>query len=215
MEIYLNVKLEIFAEIVGFGPVQNERFAIALGFKPRKKNLPPLVVQLNNGEIFVCEFNNANFSEENTIRFNYSYITHHDFKTVNFEKYFNLLVKDKKPINLDLGDSWDNERFLTWRYEENQDFLKKIPIKKGFCPGLGFKIARRLELIYELEIFMAIRNRFEKDEKYRKWLSEQDQIKKSIQDDIPWLLLSEQNKIVNTGNDSNKPGLDFYDNLSY
>jgi hypothetical protein len=212
MEIYKNVKPVIFAELIGLGPVSDEKFSSLLGFKPRNKNLPPLIVQLITGELFSCVFDSTNLDDGSAISFNRNFLLPEDFDKVGLDYKIKDLIQNNKPLRLFLGDDWTNERFLKW---EKCDRSIIPPNSYAISLGEGYKVARRMELIYEYSLWERIcmeTEEFQKKERsYLNWLHGRNQIEEIIREGLPWLIASELNKEFVF--DNKKPGLDFYDNL--
>lgn len=212
MEIYKNIKPSIFAELIGLGPVVDERFSSLFGFKPRNKNLPPLIVQLTTGELFSCIFDTTDLDDGSAISFNRNFLLPEDFDKVGLDYKIKDLIQNGKPLRLFLGDDWTNERFLKW---EKCDRSIVSPNSHAISLGEGYKIARRMELIYEYSLFKRIckeTEEFQKKERsYLNWLSGRNQVEEIIRQGLPWLIASELNKEF--ASDNKKPGLDFYDNL--
>jgi hypothetical protein len=214
MEIYLGASMAILAEIIGLGPAENEKFAAYLGFVKRENYLPPLVVQTECGEVFVCEFNSGEFQDSpDGVKFEKSYITPQDFQKTNMEYLLGRLLKDKKQIHFNLGESWDEERFFSWRSEvpDYINSLSKDILSTAITLTDGYEIARRMELLYELELFERIYRNTKEDEIYTDWKSGRKDSLEIIYKQIPWLYQKEIDKNKNVGFSNKKPSLDFYD----
>ena len=214
MEIYKNVKPAIFAELIGLGPAIDQKFSSLLGFKSDNKELPPLVVQLTTGEIFSCTFDPTNFDDEPAVFFNRNFLLPEDFDKVGLSSKIKDLIQNGKPLKLFLGEDWVDERFLKWE-KCDKPIFEIVLNSAGISLGEGYKIARRLELIYEYSLFEQICKETEeyqkKERTYLNWLSGRTKVAEIINKEMPWLIALEVNRKFDS--DNKKPDLDFYDNL--
>ncbi len=201
MEIYLNVSPERLPELIGLGPACDPRYSLALGFKREEHEKFALIAQLTSGEVLACRFEAINLDDESAFVFDRNFVLPEEFEKTGLDEKVKELV-DGKPLRLFLGDSWDNERFLTWE-KKDSDFLQDISLETAMRVERRTVIARRLELFEEMNHFQNICER-------TKLKSNVSLISRTItKKQFDSLYDSEVNR--SAGHSNRKPDLDEYD----
>ncbi len=154
MEIYLNVSPDTLPELIGLGPACDPRYSLALGFKREEHEKFALIAQLTSGEVLACRFEAINLDDDSAFVFERNYILPEEFAQTGLDEKVRELI-DGKTLRLFLGDSWDNERFLTWE-KKDSDFLQGISLKTAVRVERRTVIARHLELFEEMNHFQSI-----------------------------------------------------------
>ncbi len=151
-EIYKKAYPQTLAKLIGLGPALENTAEI------------PMVVVMENKEVFICRHYKGN--EESSIHFpNRNYILPDEFEEIDMMKQINRLIKGQKII-VELGKSTDEIRIFIWQ-KMDYDFLKRNRIKIESAIEIKESVEiPRLEEIYN-DLINSKENQFNHELKER------------------------------------------------
>ena len=163
-ELYTNVPLDIFIELIALGP----KILIQDGLNRKEIDTSiPLVAVLESGEIFTC----SGYSEhKRAIEFSKrNFILPDEYKETRLvEKVIHFINSDMQYFVVDFcTESWVDERTLTWK-KENKDFLHHFDPEDFINLRAGEKIQRKEQILREQHLFKLISDRYKK----RTWIQD-------------------------------------------